>query len=328
LLKYIPIFAVLIQGNIIYGVMTNLAKSVFFDHDGSIDDLAALIVLLRNKNFRINGISITDGAGDGAYTAGLTLKLINRFARYPISVAKSSVKPINPFPANWRSYSGVMAAMPLFFDDTNEQGKESPFDGPDFLAKTLLDHPFESMVLLTGPASNLIAALEKNPGLEKKISKVIWMAGALFCDGNVVAPDHDGSAEWNIYWDPVSAQKLIKWGLNLFLVPIDICHEVPADRYFIHRLSECNHAVACQWVYQMLAPRVGQHKQLFLFDLVAAACLCKPEMAKVDQVKIDIEQRGTSAGNMYRSEQGSLINYFCSIDEEMFYNFVINALER
>ncbi len=308
--------------------MTNLAKSVFFDHDGSIDDLAALMVMLRNRNFRISGIAITDGAGDVAYTTGLTLNLINRFAHYPISVAKSSVKPINPFPANWRSYSGVMAAMPLFFDDTNEQGKESPIDGPDFLAKTLLDHPFECTVLLTGPATNLIAALEKYPGLEKKIGKVIWMAGALFCDGNVLAPDHDESAEWNVFWDPISAQKLIKWGLNLYLVPIDICLEVPADRYFMYRLSECKQSLACQLLYQILAPRIGQHKQLFLYDLVAVACLCQPEVAKVDQITIDIEQRGTSTGNVYRSDHGSLVNYFSSIDEELFYDFVIDTLEE
>jgi len=327
-LKYIPIFVVLIQGNYIQSVMADLIQTVFFDHDGAIDDLAALIVMLKNKNFHISGITVTDGAGDAAYTVGLTLNLINRFAHYPIPVSSSSVKPVNPFPLNWRKYSGELAAMPGFYRRTNENVDLSPIDGPDLMARTLIENPTPSTVLLTGPATNLIAALEKYQGLEKKIERVIWMAGALFCDGNVDAPDHDGSAEWNIFWDPVSAQKLIKWGLNLYLVPIDICHEVPADRYFMYRLSECKQSLACQMVYQMLAPKIGQHRQLSLCDLVAAACLCHPESVKVDQIAIDIEQRGTSTGNMYRSDHGSLVNYFSSIDEELFYDFVIETLKK
>ena len=44
--------------------------------------------------------------------------------------------------------------------------------------------------------------------LQGRVDELIWMGGALEVEGNVQQPGHDGSAEWNVYWDPPAARRV------------------------------------------------------------------------------------------------------------------------
>lgn len=315
-----------IEGVFILGRMSKNRIPLFIDHDGSADDLIALIAMFGFKQFRPLGIAITDGAGEISTSIDLTLRILQRYQSDRVMVARSDVKSDHPFPQLWREESRHYTSIACLAECQPDYSQVSPLDGPDFLAQCLLEESSKSVILLTGPATNLVKALTKYPGLEDKIRQVVWMAGAFKCEGNVIAPDHDGSAEWNIFWDPMAARKLIRWGLNLTMVPLDACVMVPADRYFMFRLEQFVDSSRCRLVFELLKMMNLQHRELYVFDLVAAACLGLPELATLSSALIDIELRGTSTGNIYSSETGSRVEYVSQIDEELFYEFVVDSL--
>jgi purine nucleosidase len=51
--------------------------------------------------------------------------------------------------------------------------------GHQFMARKLREAQTPVTVLMTGPASNLAAALSAEPELADKIAEVVWMGGAL-----------------------------------------------------------------------------------------------------------------------------------------------------
>lgn len=48
--------------------------------------------------------------------------------------------------------------------------------------------------------------------------------------GNVQTYQHDGTAEWNVYWDPKSAKELIEMNLPLICIPLDVTNKSPGDK--------------------------------------------------------------------------------------------------
>lgn len=61
----------------------------------------------------------------------------------------------------------------------------SKLSASDFIIQKLMECDEKITILLTGPCSNLVAALEKNEKLKEKIEEVVWMGGAIFVPGNV-----------------------------------------------------------------------------------------------------------------------------------------------
>ncbi|MBC6498437.1 nucleoside hydrolase [Weissella confusa] len=49
--------------------------------------------------------------------------------------------------------------------------------------------------------SDLGAVLQRDPSLSAKIDRLVVMAGT-FGVGNIAEPEQDGTAEWNVFWDP------------------------------------------------------------------------------------------------------------------------------
>ena len=59
----------------------------------------------------------------------------------------------------------------------------------------------KTTLLFTGPLTDLARALYETPIIEDKIERLVWMGGTFLTAGNVHEPEHDGTAEWNSFWD-------------------------------------------------------------------------------------------------------------------------------
>jgi purine nucleosidase len=301
----------------------NYKTPVFFDNDGAIDDLVSLVLLLTYSHITLTGISITDGAGDKEHSIDSTFKILSYLGRENVPVALSHSKPIHSFPAKWRSNMAFIKSLPTLQPYPTKPLMLQSAAGSDFMAQTILSTSEKTTVLLTGPATNLVTALETYPDLLEKIDKVVWMAGAFISSGNVVDDDHDGSAEWNIYWDPISAQKLIKSGIRLIMFPLDACKLTPVDNYLMYNLRAKKKSELCQLIYKMFEPYHMEHKSFPIWDVVATAWLGDQSLAHLNGISADVETRGTSTGSIYRTANGAPIRYANWIDDELFYDFLI-----
>ena len=304
-----------------------IQKPIFHDHDGSIDDFVALIHLLTLDNYRLTGVSVTNAncyADDAVET---TLRIMDLFCRKDIEVAVSREEPINSFPEEWRKNKEFVNSIDIISGRKINKDRINKLEASDFTASKLLNEKEKTTIVLTGPASNLAKTFEKYPEAISQVDKILWMAGAFLADGNVKAPDHDGSAEWNIFWNPNAASGLLKTGIPIFLFPLDICKQLPVDNYFMYHLNESKKEIS-QLVYKMFEPLFSTHERYYMWDVVPTVYLGKPELFQFENTAIDVELRGTSRGNIYRTSKGSKIKYARSISDEDFYDFLLEQFQQ
>lgn len=302
-------------------------QPVFLDMDGSIDDLLSLITLLTLQNYRLTGVSVTSGNCYSENASESILRIFNLFEINDIEISISDAKPLNPFPTQWREKSKLFNQLDIIKKLTPDITKISESEAADFLAQKILAEKGNTIIILTGPATNMAKAIEIYPELIEKIEKIYWMAGAFFENGNVISPDHDGSAEWNIFWDPISAQKLIKSGLKLVLFPLDVCNQVPVDNYLMYLLKKQSKFKLSKLVSTVLGQLIVDHSNYAMWDVVPSIVLGFPDTVRISNTSIDVEIRGTSKGNIFKTSKGSPIYFASCIDDEKFYTDFANLMK-
>lgn len=71
----------------------------------------------------------------------------------------------------------------------------------------------------------MASALEIDPSISTKIARLVWMGGA-FVSGNVAEPEHDGTAEWNAFWDRAAVKTVWDSGIRIQLVSLESTDQV------------------------------------------------------------------------------------------------------
>src|SRR4051794_35702551 len=182
-------------------------RTVLLDHDGGVDDVLALTMLLAMPHIELAGVVVTEGLCYLWPAVSFTRKLLRLGGCSQVEVASGTLPGVNPFPDAWRATSGPIDAFPILNESDDRLPALSTEPGHQVLARQLPAADAPLTVLVTGPVPNLAAALVAEPGLVHKIDEVVWMGGAVGVAGNVEAEGHDGSAEWNAYWDPPSTHR-------------------------------------------------------------------------------------------------------------------------
>jgi len=239
----------------------------------------------------------------------------------------SDAKAVNVFPTKWREKGKLINNLDVIKDIAPDYSKVSKVEASEFTAQKILSLEEKSIIILTGPASNLSNTIEKYPEVKEKIAKIFWMAGAFLTNGNVIAPDHDGSAEWNIFWDPFSARKLLASELKITFFPLDVCDQVPVDNYLMYFLKKQSKFLLSRLVYQMLELHYNEHSKYYMWDVLPTIYLGFHEIAHLSNTSADIELRGTSLGNIFKTSKGAPIHWVSNIDDEKFYDSFLHQLK-
>ena len=92
-------------------------------------------------------------------------------------------------------------------------------------------------ILTLGPLTNLALALEADPSMVGEIDHVVVMGGAFSVPGNVHLDAHPNAsiAEWNVYVDPVAAERVLDSAVPVTFVPLDT--QVPVDAYVVRAIA-------------------------------------------------------------------------------------------
>ena len=94
--------------------------------------------------------------------------------------------------------------------------------GVDYLVETLMASDKGSITLCAlGPLTNLAMALIKQPAIAERIAEIVLMGGAYFEVGNITP-----AAEFNIYVDPEAADVVLRSGIEITILPLDVTHQM------------------------------------------------------------------------------------------------------
>ncbi|MBT0587247.1 nucleoside hydrolase [Alteromonas oceanisediminis] len=209
--------------------------AVLFDHDGGIDDLISLMLLLQMPHVELKAICITPADCYASDALISTQKLLTLTGNTQVPVSIGDKRGVNAFPAEWRAQPKICNYLPTML---RTDVSDMPPVEPDALAmmSRVIEQTPNLHILATGPCSHVIGALQQCRSVEN-IARVVWMGGAIETRGNVVTYNHDGSAEWNAFWDPAATQKLLAADIPLLLVPLDATNQLPIGRDFLYTLA-------------------------------------------------------------------------------------------
>jgi purine nucleosidase len=71
-----------------------------------------------------------------------------------------------------------------------------------------------------GPLTNIALALIREPKIATRIKQIVLMGGGFFEGGNVTP-----AAEFNIYVDPHAADVVLRSGVPIVMMPLDVTHK-------------------------------------------------------------------------------------------------------
>ena len=209
---------------------------VIFDTDFAIDDWSALLLLGMHSDIDLLGVT-ANGAGETR--CGPAMKnipsLLDLTPAGETVVACGDDYPLDgffAFPEKWRlqadTLSGV-AVKPSKRPVSSEHSVE--------VLHTLLNKHDDVVLLTTGSLTNVAQLLEKYPADAKRISRLVIMGGSFNAKGNIIVPGFtDGhpntKAEWNIYVDPIAADKVFAADIPTEVVGLDVTNQVKVTTEF------------------------------------------------------------------------------------------------
>ncbi|QNE39819.1 nucleoside hydrolase [Hymenobacter sp. NBH84] len=305
---------------------------VLFDHDGGVDDFLSLLLLLHMPHIELLGISVTP-ADCYLETALLTThKLLALAQRTDIEVSGGNYHGINAFPSDWRAKPKILNALPDMIN-VDTPGAAHYDDSVNFIRRKLATAPGPVTVLLTGPCSNLVHALEQDPTLAAKVGEVVWMGGAVDVIGNVKTYNHNGTAEWNVFWDPISAHKLFRAGLPVTIVPLDATNHVPVSFDFLQQLARQSDYFFSNLAGQFWATTIdtipAYEYTYFMWDVLTTSYLAIPEAFDFEMVELEATPMGASAGNTHRAPgSGQWVKMAVNVRKEDFYAYLFRQLRQ
>jgi len=308
-------------------------RTVIFDHDGGVDDLLSLMMLLAMPHIDLAGIIVTPADCFLRPAVSATLKTLRFFGRSDVELSEGSLYGVNPFPRAWRVHAYAIDALPILNEPDTVVASPVTEPGHDFLAQKLLLTEEPITILITGPVSNLAAVLAEEPALAGNIEEVVWMGGALNVPGNVRDYEHDGSAEWNAYWDPPATYSLWQSQVPLTLFPLDVTNNVPVTMEFLHRLAKQRRYPVSDLAGQCWALTVGAiptYEYVYhMWDTLTTGYLGASELIAFRQALTEVTPVGPGAGQIKEvANGGRLVRTADAVDVEKFSEYVLELFRR
>ncbi|MGM0660254.1 MAG: nucleoside hydrolase [Pseudomonadota bacterium] len=196
------------------------AQQIVIDTDPGQDDAVAILLALASPE-ALEVLGVTCVAGNVA------LEMTARNARIICELAGRADVPV--FAGCDRPLGGDLVTAEHVHGETGLDGPylpepEMPLQtthGVDVLVETLRARPEGTVTLVAlGPLTNVATALETAPDIAPRIKEIVLMGGAHAALGNVTP-----TAEFNIHVDPKAADIVLRAGVPVTVVPLDVTHK-------------------------------------------------------------------------------------------------------
>ena len=304
-------------------------KLVLMDHDGAIDDFLSLILLMTMEDIEPIGIVVTPADCYIEAATNVSRKILDLMGCKKITVAQSTVRGINPFPSDFRRDCTIIDNFPILNEQDAIATPVAKITGQQFIIQQLQNAPEPVTLIVTAPLTTVAEAIAIEPNIIEKIAEIVWMGGALTVSGNVqkgYALEHDGTAEWNVFWDAIAAKQIWDTNISITLCPLDLTNNVPVTTEFIRTLSKQRRYPISDLVglcYSLAIPQ-----DYYCWDILATAYLARPELYRVEERETDIVTTGSSQGRTILKSGGRKIKVMTEVNKPDFYQYLLQQFAR
>ncbi|MBL3399337.1 nucleoside hydrolase [Staphylococcus pasteuri] len=309
-------------------------KKVYFNHDGGVDDLISLFLLLQMEEIELVGVSTIGADCYLEPSLSASIKIINRFSNQKLDVAPSFERGKNPFPKDWRMHAFFMDALPILNEKvTLTNSKENHLEAYEDIINILQNTEEKITLLFTGPLTDLAKALKIQPTIVNKVDKLVWMGGTFLEKGNVEEPEHDGTAEWNAFWDPEAVKTVFDSDIKIDMVALESTNQVPLTLEVRQRWADERHYTGIDFLgvsYAAVPPLTHfiTNSTYFLWDVLTTAYVGNPKLTKSVKLNVDVKAHGPSQGRTFKCNDGREVNVINYVERNNFFNYISDLAKR
>lgn len=195
------------------------ARKIIIDTDPGQDDAFAILFALGSPELEVVALTTVGG--------NVPLALTSRNAQQIVELAGRSDVPVHagcPRPMVRQLKTAEYVHGPTGIDGCVLPEPSVPLQekhAVHFLVDTLMAAPEGEITVCTlGPMTNLGMAMVMEPRIIPRIREVVLMGGGFFEGGNVTP-----AAEFNIYVDPHACDVVLKSGIAITMMPLDVTHK-------------------------------------------------------------------------------------------------------
>ena len=305
---------------------------VLLDCDPGHDDAVAILLALGSPGVRLLGITTCFGncaVEDATRNAQRVLALAGR---EDVPVARGAAGPMRGELALGNYVHGLSGL------DGPELPEPSvaPLDEPavDFLARSLTSSPEPVTVVVTGPMTNLGQLLTQSPELTARIREIVFMGGS------TERGNHTPTAEFNTFADPEALDVVLRSGVPVRMVGLNLTHQALATPQVVERMSAMPHDVGrtcAAWMgfFGNSYERIWEFAAPPVHDPCTIAPLLDPAVIDWRTCFVAVEldgtwTRGTTVVDLFDRLPGDEPNaaVAMTLDAERYWELVLAALDR
>lgn len=217
-----------------------VSQPLIIDCDPGIDDAIAILLALASPELDVLAITTVAGNVPLADTTANGLRVLDMVGRSDLQLAAGAERPLVRVPG----------------DDSSETHGETGLDGSnlpapsrtaagehavDLIARLALERPGEITLAAVGPLTNVALLAALRPDAFAALRRIVVMGGA--SNGGNMSP----YAEFNVWFDPEAAERVLQAGQDLTLVGLDVTRQAiltSGDIDALEQLSTVGPAVA------------------------------------------------------------------------------------
>ncbi len=266
-----------------------MARKVIIDCDPGIDDAIALYLALFDPRLEVVAVTATAGTVSAEQSTRNVQGLIDLIdpQRYPRigEAVELDEAPSIPF-RHIHGSDGLGNASLQVAELCNRHPSEK------VLYDEINANPDNVTILAFGPLTNIARVLQRDPEIATKIDQLIIFGGATIGQGNITP-----AAEFNVFYDPVSASSVFQSPMTKTLVPLDITRQVVLSLGILERLPHEATPIG-QCLHRMISSRFRAQRQelglegVRLHSVVALLALTEPEMFESVEKACRVETNG------------------------------------
>lgn len=194
-------------------------RRIIIDTDPGQDDAVAILLALGSTEIDVVGITAVAGNVPLKLTEKNARKICELAGRPDIKIFAGAIRPLMRELVTAEEVHGQTGLNGPQLPDPAMKLQEQ--HAVDFIVETLMREESGAITLCAlGPLTNLALALIREPKIAPRIREIVLMGGGFFEGGNVTP-----AAEFNIYVDPHAADIVLKSGVPIVMMPLDVTHK-------------------------------------------------------------------------------------------------------
>ena len=311
-----------------------MARKIIIDTDPGQDDAVAILTALASPE-ELDVLGVVAVAGNVPLPLSLlnALKIVELSGRTDVPVYAGCEAPMKRALITAEYVHGKTG---LDGPDLPEpQIEAQPQHGVDFIIDTLRTHDKQSVTLCPlGPLTNIATAFTRAPDIVPRVKEIVLMGGGFFEGGNTTP-----AAEFNIYVDPEAADIVLRSGLPITMVPLDLSHQMLTneERIAAFRNAGNRSGVATAEMLEFFE-RFDEQRYGWkggpLHDPCVIAWLLKPDLFEGRQINVEVELEGkltlgmTVADYWGSTDRPKNVMFLRSGDADGFFDLLIERISR